>query len=183
MASRSRWKSRVGNARPSDSKPYTKANTRMKDKASTRTSTPPCHHIHCHPTKPNLPSSGSPDLASHQPRPAAALPASPTPSLHTLAQHRTPAFPPCKPCAPATNSQAYLLCRHSARPLRQAHPGIEDWPCRGTSHMTAFLKAELFGPRVWAEAERAAGRLAQKSNGDVSPCMFGGGGKSTIVPI
>jgi hypothetical protein len=33
--------------------------------------------------------------------------------------------------------------------------------------MTAFLKAELFGPRVWAEAERAAGRLAHKPNGEM----------------
>jgi hypothetical protein len=41
--------------------------------------------------------------------------------------------------------------------------------------MTAFLKAELFGPRVWAEAERAAGRLAQKPNGDVSPLASVGG--------
>jgi hypothetical protein len=54
--------SRVANARPFNSKPHTKANPRMKDKASTRTSTPPYHCIHCHPTKPNLPSSGSPDL-------------------------------------------------------------------------------------------------------------------------
>jgi hypothetical protein len=41
--------------------------------------------------------------------------------------------------------------------------------------MTAFLKAELIGPRVWAEAERTAGRLAQKPNGDVSPLASVGG--------
>jgi hypothetical protein len=62
--------------------------------------------------------------------------------------------------------------------------------------MTAFLKAELLGPRVWTEAERAGGASgAEIKRGSVSPLasvdgwargpeyVFDGGCNSTIFPI